>query len=130
MSNVAEAAVERGLEVVFILPYFEDAPRRRGFIPVRTGMEPRARSVLICASADVLVSLGGEAGTITEVFMAYGMGKPVVVLKGTGMSTDRLAEAFGERLDSRRSAVVKYVDTPEEAGLEAIRLGLTYRGGR
>jgi|ECHvirMinimDraft_2_1075157.scaffolds.fasta_scaffold00017_27 uncharacterized protein (TIGR00725 family) len=130
MADVADSAWERGLNVVFILPYgAEDVPNRRGFIPVKTEMEPRARSAIICSSSDVLVSLGGESGTMIEILMAYGMGKPVVVLKGTGMSTDRLAEGLGEKLDYRNSSIVKYVESPEVAGLEAIRLasGLTQR---
>ncbi len=52
-------------------------------------------------SSDVLVALGGGAGTIIEVLLAYAMGKPAYVLVGTNLSSDALPKAFPEYVDDR-----------------------------
>lgn len=70
-------------------------------VRIDTGCDPRCRSVFIARSGDIMVSLGGETGTMTEIMMAYAMGKAVYALTGTGLSSDRLAQAFPEKLDSR-----------------------------
>jgi uncharacterized protein (TIGR00725 family) len=126
MREVAEAALERGIRTVFIVPDNPKAypPKRREYVVIESGMDFRGRSVIICRSADVLVSLGGESGTIIEIFMAYAMGKPVVVLENTGMSSDKLKLAYPEYLDARRVVKVRYVATPEEAAREAIRASI------
>ncbi|MBP1357044.1 MAG: LOG family protein [Sulfolobus sp.] len=125
MKNVADAAAERGLRVIFIMP--ENAkvyPEPRDeFIIINTGLEYRARSVTLCKSSDVLVSLGGEAGTIIEIIMGYAMGIPVVVLKGTGLPTDNLEKAFNDYVDRRKTSKITYVDSPEKAALIAIKQG-------
>jgi uncharacterized protein (TIGR00725 family) len=124
MKDVADSASKRGIQVVFILPSEPKArpPQTREFISVDTGMEFRARSVLICRSCDVLVALGGEVGTMIEIFMAYAMGKPVIVLTGKGFSSDKIKACFGDTLDSRATGRIYYVDTPEEAAKLAMTL--------
>lgn len=123
MRDVADAAADRGLTAVFLLPVNakERPPRRREFIPVDTGMEYRARSVLLCRSSDVLVVLGGEAGTIIEAYMAYAMGRPVVVLCGTGHTSDKLA-LMGDTLDSRGTSKLHFTRSPAEAARLALEL--------
>jgi uncharacterized protein (TIGR00725 family) len=124
MQDVADSAAVRGITVIFTLPIEPKAlpPRRSEFIVVDTGMEYRARSVLMCRSCDALVALGGEAGTIIEIFMAYAMGKPVVVLESSRHSTDLLRGSFGSKLDSRNSAKVHYAETPAESARLALKL--------
>ncbi len=123
MRDIADAASERGTTVVFLLPLNpkESPPRRPEFIAVDTGMEYRARSVLICRSSDVLVALGGEAGTIIEVYMAYAMGKPVVILNGTGHTSDRLT-LMGDQLDNRGTSKLHFTESPSEAAKLALTL--------
>ncbi|MEM0272408.1 MAG: LOG family protein [Thermoprotei archaeon] len=130
MKDVADAASESGFTVVFLLPMEpkQTPPRRPEFIAVDTGVEYRARSVFICRSCDVLVVLGGEAGTIIETYMAYAMGKPVVVLTGTGKSSDKL-HLMGEHLDNRRTSVIHYVDNPVHAAELALSLAKTHVDG-
>lgn len=125
MRDVADAAAKRGITTVFLLPIRprETPPRRREFLAVDTGMEYRARSVLICRSSDVLVVLGGEAGTIIEAYMAYAMGKPVVVLGATGHTSDKL-RLMGDALDNRRTATVRFVQEPAEAARLALQLAV------
>jgi uncharacterized protein (TIGR00725 family) len=116
MRDVAEEASVKGMTVVFILPLGapDHPPRRARFITVDTGLEFRARSVPLCRSSDVLVCLGGESGSIIEAYMAYAMGKPVILLENTGHSSDRLV-TFGDALDMRGTAKIHRAPSPEDA---------------
>lgn len=116
MRDVADAARERGLQVIFFLPHDppEEVPFDEHFIKLDTGLDYKGRSVILVRNSDVLAVLGGEAGTIIEAFMAYSYGKPVFILRGTGRTTDKLERVFLEAFDERKSAPVLYVDTPEE----------------
>ncbi|MFB6490158.1 MAG: LOG family protein [Thermoproteus sp. AZ2] len=114
MRNVVDEALKRGMRVVAILPIErEDVELPKDAIVVKTGCEFRCRSVMLVRSADVLVALGGGAGTMIEIAMAYAMGKPVFVLKGTGLATDKLEAAYPEYLDERNSARVVYEADPK-----------------
>ncbi len=126
MRDVAEAARAEGIRVVFILPRDPpvEVPDVGGFIPVDTGLDYQARSHVLVRSSDALAVLGGEIGTILEALLAYSYGRPVVILRRTGMSTDGLEGAFPLGFDRRRLAPVRYVDSPEElaaAAAEAAR---------
>jgi len=52
----------------------------------------------------VVVSIGGEIGTAIEILGAYAMGRPVILLRGTGGWTDRIVQVLidGRYLDNRR----------------------------
>jgi uncharacterized protein (TIGR00725 family) len=65
---------------------------------VTTDVGFRGPSVLIGMS-DAVLALGGGAGTLQEIAVAYRMRKPIVLLTGYGGWTDRLT---GEYLDERR----------------------------
>ena len=123
MASAADAAASRGIEVVFVLP--EDPPveppASELFIPVKTGLDYKGRSIVLVRSSDVLAVLGGESGTMIEVMLAYALGVPVIMLRGTGMASDKLAGCFGEVFDERRTARVAYVDSPEQLAVEAAR---------
>ena len=117
MRIAADEAISRGLRVVLVLPIENesiDVPKDA--VVVRTGMEFRERSVVLVRSSDSLVAIGGAAGTIMEVLLAYAMGKPTIVLKGTGFPTDRLELAFPDYVDDRRTSRILYVTNPREAG--------------
>lgn len=124
MKDVADAAFNRGMQVVFILPENPIAypPKNEYSIPINTGLDYRGRSVILVKSSSVLVTLGGESGTITELFIAYSYGIPTLILRNTGFATDWLEKAFKNRLDNRGLAPVIYVDTPEELAERAIEL--------
>lgn len=124
MRDVANAAAERGIQVIFILPTNpkEMPPRNKYFIPIDTGLDFKARSTILVRTSDVLVTLGGEIGTMIELFMAYSYSKPVVILRNTGLSTDKLEKVFSNSFDSRLTAPVIYVDTPEELAEKALEI--------
>ena len=63
-----------------------------------------ARNAIVARSADAVVAVGGEFGTLSEIALALKMGKPVV-----GVGTWELG-----RDDLARDPIVR-VETPEEA---------------
>jgi uncharacterized protein (TIGR00725 family) len=79
-------------------------------IAVTTGMG-EMRNMIVVHSADVVIALAGEFGTLSEIAFALRIGKPVV-----GLDTWELAQR-GERSD----AIVRVVDA-RSAVDEALRL--------
>jgi len=129
MQVVVDAAVEKGLQVMLVLPReYEDEEFPHNVLLVRTGMDPRTRSMILVRSSDVLVALGGGIGTIVEVFGAYGMLIPVVLVSETGLPTDRIAETFREGLiDSRFGRLLHVVKSCREAGEKALMVARSRR---
>lgn len=65
--------------------------------------------VLMC---DALILVGGGAGSLQEVALAYRNNKPIIVLSASGGWAERLA---GQYLDGRRRALIQAATSPEEA---------------
>jgi uncharacterized protein (TIGR00725 family) len=109
--------------VVFILP--NNPPpfdlNSKNFVVINTGMDFKARSVILVKSSDVLVSLGGESGTMIEILMAYSYGIPVVLLTGNDYSTDKLVNIIP--FDVRKSGEVIVTNSAREAALIALSKG-------
>lgn len=72
----------------------------------------RGPSQLI-AMSDVVIALGGGAGTLQEICVAYRMKKPIVLLTGFGGWTDRLMD--GQCLDERKLIKFTIAETPDKA---------------
>jgi len=70
-----------------------------------------ARNVLVVSSADAVVAVGGGAGTLSEIAMAWQLGRPVLGLAVPGWS----AKLAGEALDAKRTDRVISASTPTEA---------------
>ncbi|MEM1632900.1 MAG: LOG family protein [Sulfolobales archaeon] len=116
MKSIADEACKYGIQSVFILPYSTyDVPRHRCFIPVRTGMELRERSEVLVLSGDVLIAVGGYAGTIIEIIMAYANNRNAYVLTGYSMPSDFLEKIFSPYIDPRKNAMIKYFYRDPEA---------------
>jgi len=115
MVDVVNAALQRRLRIVLFLPVEkENVEVPPQVIAVRTGCEYRCRSVLMIRSADAVVVLGGGVGTMIEALMAYAMGKPLLVLVGTGAASDKLRVAYPDYFDERRAVRVVYTEDPAE----------------
>jgi len=127
MREVARGVVEAGGISVGVLSHElarvpEGHPLHNPYLTVRIRAEMtyEGRSYIVVASSDVLVVLAGGAGTLVEVAMAYSMGKPIIVLEGSGLLADRLKEMFPEGyLDHRRMVKLRFVGSVREA-LEAV----------
>jgi len=115
MGGVMEAAAggcaEAGGRSVGILPT-EDRLDANPYltVAVATGMG-EGRNSIVVRTADAVIAVHGEFGTLSEIALALKMGKPVV-----GLGTWELAKG-GEPVD----AIVRVTD-PREAVATALRL--------
>ncbi len=106
-------------DVMGVLPgYDRSAANPYVDIVVPTGMQI-GRNVVVVAMADVVVAIGGGAGTLSELAIAWQLGKPIVTLAESGGWSSRLA---GESLDARRSEAVFGAASAEEAVTFALEL--------
>jgi len=71
-----------------------------------------AREVILANSADAMISIGGGAGTLIELSIAYMNSVPVVALQGIGGWSDKVA---GEYLDQRKRYRVAAAKSAREA---------------
>jgi uncharacterized protein (TIGR00725 family) len=81
MEAVSKGARSEGGITVGILPqeHKKDANEYID-IPIVTGLGI-GRNVIIARTADVLISIGGEYGTLSEIAFALQMGKPVIGIR-------------------------------------------------
>ncbi len=118
MELVSRGAAENGGLVVGILP-FDEAGNVHSIVVLKTGLDYKARSLILVNSVDLVVSLGGEIGTLFEIVAAYGYGKDVILFSGTGGVTDSVRSILidDRYLDNRRMASVYSVT--DLGGLES-----------
>ncbi len=80
MEAAAKGAYEHGALTVGILPGYErSAANPYIVIPIATGMG-EARNVIVVASAQAVIAMEGESGTMTEIGFALKLRRPVVAL--------------------------------------------------
>ena len=120
LEGVMEAAAEgarssdraSGADVIGVLPGLEAADANRFVdVVIPTGMN-MARNVIVVASADVVVALGGGAGTLSELAIAWQLGKPIVAL---ACAEGWAAELAGRSIDGRRGDRVHRAEDVEGA---------------
>lgn len=70
-------------------------------IVIPTGLQ-LGRNVLVVSSAEVVIALDGGAGTLSEMAMAWQLGRPVIALTTTGWA----GELAGRCLDGRSERAV------------------------
>jgi hypothetical protein len=112
MEAACKGATEAGGLAIGIIPS-EDAAEANKYcgvvIPSGLGF---ARNFLVVNSADAIIIVGGGAGTLTEAAAAYGKGKPLVAVKGTGGVADAWA---GKYFDDRKTLKVSGAESAEKA---------------
>ncbi len=112
MEAASRGASEAGGTVVGVLPGTDRSRANvHADITVATGVG-HARNLAVVASADVVVAVGGEWGTLSEIALAGVLGRPVVAVAGW-------------RLEHRRElprGELHYADTAAEAVELATRL--------
>lgn len=72
--------------------------------------------VMMC---DVLITIGGGAGTLEEIAIAYRNKKPIIALEKTGGWADKTTLGY---LDERKTVKVLAFKSPEEAVKNAIKI--------
>ncbi len=78
-------------------------------IPTGLGI---ARNTLVVASADAVIAVGGGAGTLSEIALAWQLNKPIIALRHTPGWSSWLAD---QALDPRRTDVVVGATDAKEA---------------
>ena len=111
MEAASRGAKEAGGLAVGILPGLDRA-RANTFadVTVVSGIG-HARNLGVVASGDVVVAIGGEWGTLSEIGLAGVLGRPIVLLAGW-----RLDHAV------RLPGAVHYAESAEDAVEAAVRL--------
>jgi len=108
MEASCRGAKEEGGLTVGILPGGRDEANRYLDVVIVTGMG-YARNVINVYSADAVISIQGEAGTLSEIALALKAGKKVIALKPSrGVSGMMAGRTVGE-------ATVLSAETVEEA---------------
>ena len=91
-------------------------------ININSGMNFVSRSSILVNSGNVLVALGGGVGTMIEIFMAYNLSIPAIVITKTGYPTDgikRITE--NQYLDHKKLAKIYFTPEPKEAAKLALK---------
>ncbi|MBC8470061.1 MAG: TIGR00725 family protein [Planctomycetes bacterium] len=100
MEYASQGAFENGGLTIGIIPSVElkDANKWcKVVIPTGIG---HARNVLTILSADIVIAIGGAAGTLSEVCLAWIHNKQIITMSGYGGWSDKLGNSV---LDHRRS---------------------------
>lgn len=106
-------------DTVAILPTYDarDASDAADVV-VCTGMN-HARNTIVAASASVVLAIGGRAGTLSELAVAWELRRPILCVGATDGWATRLA---GLAIDDRHAGVVHGPCAPREAAALALRL--------
>lgn len=111
MEAACKGAVEEGGgRTVCILPDDGQLANRYCDVVIPTGMG-MARNKLVVNSADAVVAIGGGAGTLSELAMAWQLGKRIICITGLGGWSGRLA---GVCIDQRSAVPLASAATVEE----------------
>jgi len=78
-----------------------------------------ARDFLTAYSADAVIIIGGGAGTMIEVAAAYQKRIPIIAIRGSGGTADKVVDNY---LDERKIEIVLGEWYPEKAVDTALRL--------
>ena len=80
MEAAAHGARSAGGHTIGILPSYDRVSANPHIeFAIATGMN-EARNAIVVASADAVIALSGEAGTLSEITLALKIGRPVVAL--------------------------------------------------
>lgn len=110
--------------VLAVVPsYDRQSATEHADIVIATGQQI-ARNVVLVASADVVVAVGGGAGTLSEMAIAWQLDKPIIALAQTGGWADKLA---GKPIDRRSDATVHQASSARAAIELAMQLIATDR---
>lgn len=90
-----------------------DVYEKNADVIIASGLERGGgREMALVLSCDAIIALNGGSGTLTEIAVAYQANIPIVIIKGTGGWSHRLAGKF---LDARKRIRVEIARTPKEA---------------
>jgi uncharacterized protein (TIGR00725 family) len=119
MEAASRGAHDAGGLVVGMLPG-HDAAGANAYVDlaIPTGLGFALRNAITIRSADAVIMISGEVGTLAEAVLAYQHGKPLVAVASTGGWAARLRDAAledGRYFDGRRLMEIAYAETAGEA---------------
>ena len=107
MEAASKGANEAGGTVIGILPGFSKKDANAYVtVPITTGLS-HARNVIVVRSADAVIAVAGEYGTLSEIAIALKLGKPVI-----GINTWENIEGV-VKADNAEDAVAKAFELAE-----------------
>ena len=111
-------------DIIGVLPSYcaEDANECID-IPICTGLQ-HGRNVIVVATADIVFAVGGRSGTLSEIALAWSLGKPVICVGSAGGWASALA---GTQIDDRREDRIVGPLEPEDAAAAARELIQVHR---
>jgi uncharacterized protein (TIGR00725 family) len=103
MEAACRAAVAAGGTTIGILPSAQmDEANRWCSIVIPTGLD-HARNAITALAGDLMIVIGGGAGTLSEIAFAWLYGRPIMTLAGSGGWAD---EAVRHAPDARRTSTI------------------------
>lgn len=116
MELVSKGVKSVGGFCVGVLPWEGEDSNEYNDVVIKTGLDFQMRSFILVKSVDAVISVGGEIGTAIEILSAYANKKPVILLRGTGGWTDRIADVLidGKYLDNRKLVEVYQARSVED----------------
>ena len=107
MEAAARGATEEGGVAIGVLPD-EDRGRANPYLSysVATGTG-QARNLAVVCSGDVIVAVGGEYGTLSEIGLALKIGRPVVALESWELGGHVVVAASPEEAVKRAFETVR-----------------------
>ncbi len=111
MEASARGSKEAGGTVIGIMRGEKEESAACIDIQIPTGVG-RLRSDILINSSDGVIAIGGSAGTLKEIAYAYKIGKPIVVMRGSGGWADKLADSY---LDEKKTVKIVGTRTAKEA---------------
>ena len=116
MEAVCKGAKEEHGLTVGLLPFSKDEANTCVDVPLPTGMGYK-RNSLIIESADCIIAISGNWGTLNEITFALVLGKPIVFLQGSKGFADLFIQSdFIKEINSDYFIT----DDPKEAVEKAI----------
>jgi uncharacterized protein (TIGR00725 family) len=113
MEAAARGAAAAGGEVIGILPTESTRDANPHVThPIATGIG-HARNLAVVASADAVIAIGGEWGTLAEIAFARRLGRPVIALESWSV------QGRGAAQDA---SGIELADDPERAVARALEL--------
>ncbi|MCM8776905.1 MAG: TIGR00725 family protein [Candidatus Omnitrophica bacterium] len=115
LGGIMEAAAKGAKKgqgiTVGILPWNKESANLYIDIPIATGIG-FYRNNIIVNCADCIIGICGRWGTLNEIAMAIGIGKPTIIIEGSGGVSDLLAKKEVLKTFKKRPIIVK---SPKEA---------------
>lgn len=91
MEAACRGAKNKDGATIGIMPHSREEANPHVDVPLTTRLGD-ARNFILINCADAIIGIGGRWGTLSELSYAMSIGKPTIVIKGTGGTADMLAE--------------------------------------